>query len=171
MKKAWLLVILLPMLLFFSGCQEPVEEQRFTEEDALALEADFENALIQETVPREDVDPEPIESEPIVLNTRVRDFDDKESLVDYLQNYMSEGLALQYTDLYYEERDGDLYLIPMDGPILIIEEEPVIITELDDGRYELTQTVDSEFIGLYTLRITYEQRDGDWIIVERVVES
>ncbi len=96
--------------------------------DAVRLEGDFEDRLLQDTF---DDGLEPFE--------RVEDFDDKRTLLEYLAEIASEDLAAYHVDAFHEERPGGLYLVPRDGPILLEEDEDYVLRVISPETKVLTR--------------------------------
>ncbi|MFO7941610.1 MAG: S-layer homology domain-containing protein, partial [Bacillota bacterium] len=127
-------------------------------EGTLELEEEFQDRLYQDTIRDED-DPLP----------RVEDFDRMEDVIDHLAEIMNRDLASSYVEDYYEERSGRLYLIPMDGPTLLREDEDFQLRMITPTQYELVQDTSTELVGDYILTIEYRRKDDRWIIFDREV--
>ena len=141
--------------LFTILVEQRVNIEEFNKEDAAALEVDFENRLFQET--EED-------------SWAVKDFDEKEELIEYFSEIMDRELAETYVDDYYEYMDGELTLPPRDGPVLIIEDRDFYLEMINMREYQVIQETETELHGQYTLTITYKYENGDWIMKDRDVE-
>ncbi|MDW7668785.1 MAG: S-layer homology domain-containing protein [Bacillota bacterium] len=141
--------------LFVILVEDMIETEAFTEEDAVALEAEFENRLFQETE----------EDSWVVL-----DFDNREDLVDYFAEIMDRELAESYVDDYYEYVDGELTLPPKDGPVMIIEDRDYELEMIHRRAYKLIQETETELYGHYTITITYHYENERWIIEDRDIE-
>lgn len=95
---------------------------------------------------------------------RVRDFQTKKGVIGYLSEIMTEDLAAQITDLYFEEKNGGLYVIPKDGPIWLDEKKSFESERIAENKYRVTQEHTSELRGNLTFSIIFTKEKGDWII-------
>ncbi|WP_422484591.1 S-layer homology domain-containing protein [Gudongella sp. DL1XJH-153] len=141
--------------LFVILVEEMIHAEEFNEEDALALEAEFENRLYQET-----------EADSWV----VRDFDNKEDLIDYISEIADRELVSTYVDNYYDYMDGELVLPPKDGITTIIEDREYQLEMIHPREYQMTQETTTEMVGHYTITITYRYENDGWIMQDRDLE-
>ncbi|MGM0395695.1 MAG: S-layer homology domain-containing protein [Bacillota bacterium] len=141
--------------LFVILVEQMIQTEDFTEDDALALEAEFENRLYQET-----------ESDSWV----VVDFDSKESLVEHISEIADRELAETYVDNYYDYMDGELVLPPKDGITTIIEDRDYQLEMIHPREYQMTQETTTEMVGHYTLTVTYHYENEAWIMKDRDLE-
>ncbi|MCR3957033.1 MAG: S-layer homology domain-containing protein [Gudongella sp.] len=141
--------------LFVLLVEDMIQTQDFSVSDALALEAEFEDRLYQET-----------EADSwVVVN-----FDDKESLVDYISEIADRELAASYVDTYFDYMEGELVQPPKDGITRIIEDREYQLEMVHPREFRLTQETTTELVGHYTLAITYRYEDDGWIMQERDLE-
>jgi hypothetical protein len=94
----------------------------------------------------------------------VKDFDTKEQWVEYMSEIMDRSLAESYAEDYYYEEAGKLYLRSMGGPIILIPDKPYQLEKITDTKVQVTQINQTAMAGRYQLTVTYEYRDGRWII-------
>lgn len=123
-------------------------------EEIIELEEEFINRIFQDTEE----------------NHRVKNFDTKMILVDYVAEVADENFVRSIVNNYYQEDKAGLYLIPKDGLTRLNLDESFKIMEIDEDTYEVLQTSENEQIGEYELTITYKLRNGKWIIQDRVVK-
>ena len=141
--------------LFVLLVEDMIQTGDFSVSDALALESEFEDRLYQET-----------EADSwVVVN-----FDDKESLVDYISEIADRELAESYVDTYYDYMEGELVQPPKDGITRIIEDREYQLEMIHPREFRLTQETTTELVGHYTLSITYRYENDGWIMQERDLE-
>jgi hypothetical protein len=97
-------------------------------------------------------------------NYKVINYSSKEEFITYLKNYVSENLAVYYTDGLFEEKESSLYIIPTELPPWLQEDQTVDIKQLSDTSYRVYQKNSSELYGSYEITLGYEYIDGKWII-------
>jgi len=138
--------------LFVLLVEDMIQTEDFKVQDALALDKEFEDRLYQET----DSDTW------VVVN-----FDDKESLVDYISEIADRELASSYVENFYDYMGGHLVLPPQDGIIIIIEDRDYQFEMVHPRKFLIVQETTTEMIGHYTLTITYHYENDGWIIKDR----
>lgn len=109
----------------------------------------FEKGIYQE------VDPE---------TGRVKNFATKEQWVSHMSEFMDRDLALSYADEFFYEEEGELFLLSRSGPAILQLDKPYEIKKIDDKKVQVIQTNEDTMQGKYKITITYEYRDGHWII-------
>ncbi len=132
-----------------------MEPEDLDREGAIMLEEEFETRLFPETVDGD------------WIFDRVRDFDRKDELTEHVSTVTSDEIASTYVDDYYEEREDGLYLIPKDGPILLNPDVAFHLELLSPLEIRLSQESWSGLAGDYEIRISYQYREGRWIMNER----
>ena len=130
------------------GNQVPLET-----EDVLYLEEELEERIFHETG-----------DDWVVI-----DFDSKEEVVDHLSAVTTRSFAWEQVENYYEIRDGELVLVPRDGPVMLIEDEPYRLERVHPLQTRLVQETETDMIGEYTMEITYRMGDGQWLMDNRDV--
>ena len=135
--------------------KERIDVDEFDAEATLSLEAEFKARLFQET-----------EDDSWV----VKNYDDMETLIDYVAEISDRPLAKTYVENYYEYDNGDLTLPPKDGPTWILENEAYFLEKIHPRAYRLSQETTTEMLGHYTLTIDYAFENNTWIIKDRAVE-
>jgi hypothetical protein len=141
--------------LFVLMIEDHMAIEAFTGKDALALESAFENRLFQKTEDNSWV---------------VKDFDSKAGVIDHMSGITDRELSETYVNNYYQYKEGELTLLPKDGPTKIIEDQAYQLEIVHPRAYQLTQETRTEMIGHYTLTITYRYQNNKWIMSERDVE-
>jgi hypothetical protein len=124
------------------------EIPEFTEDIAKDNAALFMDALKQE-----------IDDEYKVVN-----FSSKQELITHLKNYVSEDIAVYYTEGLFEEKESSLYIIPTELPPWLEEDQSVDIKQLTDKSYRVYQKNTSDLYGTYEITLGYEYIDGKWLI-------
>ncbi|MRG87178.1 hypothetical protein GH754_12750 [Salinibacillus xinjiangensis] len=156
-----------------TGCTQQENEQPPVEEDQEEVEQDEDN---QENQPAQDNTLDKEEAEHLIQSFRdqliqetdehlkVKNFNNKEELVNQLTKLADPELAKEYVDLFYKEENGDLYIIPKGGPVLLNKDLPYELAKNEGGLYYITQNNETEAKGKYSLYILFNQSDGKWII-------
>ncbi|MGJ9385992.1 hypothetical protein [Salipaludibacillus sp. CF4.18] len=65
------------------------------------------------------------------------DFESKQALTSHFKTIMSDDLANWYTDAYFKEEDGNVSLLPQDGPTWLKETEPYELEKVNDEEYHV----------------------------------
>lgn len=93
-----------------------------------------------------------------------QEYTTKQGLIEHFKHFMSEEIAQSLVNTYFEERDGGLYVVPMDAPIFLQEDQPYTFTKNDDGTVTITQERNNELYGHLNVEYTLAKRDGFWIV-------
>ncbi len=141
--------------LFVILVEDMIHTEDFNEYDALALDAEFQNRLYQET-----------EGDSWVVS----DYDNKENLIDYISEIADRELVVTYVDNYYEYMDGELVLPPKDGITTIIEDRDYQLEMVHPREYQMIQETTTEMVGHYTITITFRYENDTWIMQDRDLE-
>lgn len=135
---------------------EHESSQEPSDEDILSIEDDFSNYLFQET-----------SGNNVVVN-----YDSKTDLIMDMKNVMSESLAEEYVDSYFQEEDGELKIIAKDGPPMLTEENPLNVSKLAEGEFLVSQENENMLRGQYRLEIYLKDtEDRGWIMTNRIFYS
>ncbi len=96
---------------------------------------------------------------------RVLHFNNKQQLVDSFLPYASKSFAQKLVDLYYEERNGALYIIPTETPPWFVPQTAYTIQKISPDQYNVIQTNESELYGRYTITLHFKRNNhGIWIV-------
>ncbi len=95
---------------------------------------------------------------------RVLDFDTKQELIEYISEISDPSIAEEYVDEFYEMKDGGLYIIPRDGPMLIDTGKDYTVNRVSQSEYQIVQTGENELWGNYTIETTVEKTGDKWRI-------
>ena len=95
---------------------------------------------------------------------RVINFTTKAQWVQHMSEIMDEDLAQTYTDEFFYEKEDGLYLLSRGGPFMLILDQPYELKKIDETKVQVTQISENVMTGKYELTVTYEYRDGRWII-------
>lgn len=115
----------------------------------------FEKRLIQET--DEDY--------------KVKDFTTRQQLIEHISQVAVTTLAEEYVDRFYEIKDGELYIIPRDGPMLIDTGEDYQLEKINPLKYRVVQSGENELWGEYTVETIVEEINGKWLISQINTEA
>jgi hypothetical protein len=95
---------------------------------------------------------------------RVLDFDTKQGLIEYLSEVSDPSIAEEYVNQFYEMKDGGLYIIPRDGPMLIDTGKDYTVNKISQSKYQVLQSGANELWGNYAIETTVEKTGGKWRI-------
>jgi hypothetical protein len=98
---------------------------------------------------------------------KVKNFDTKAQWVQYMSEIMDKSLAETFANDFFNEKENGLYLISRSGPVVLVFEEPYEIEVIDGTKVQAIQKGENILLGKYQLTVTYEYREGNWIITER----
>ncbi len=99
--------------------------------------------------------------------SKVDKFNSKAAWIEYMSEIADLALAQAYADEFFLEKDGGLYIVPRDGPAMLLLDQPYELKNIGEHQAQVTQTAEDIMYGKYKLTITYEYRDGHWIIQDR----
>lgn len=123
----------------------------FTVEIGEKLLDQFMNALVQE------IDED---------SYKVLNLSSKEELLALFSSFATEEVANKFVDVYYEERDNALYIIPTELPPWIQQGIPYERSKREEGKWLLSQQNKSELYGTYRINVLFEKRGNGWIITD-----
>ncbi|MGM7703010.1 hypothetical protein ACSVDE_14865 [Pseudalkalibacillus sp. Hm43] len=103
-------------------------------------------------------------------NNKVKNFNTKQELVSHVSSYATEAVAVPYVNMYFEEKEDGLYIIPMCLNPWITDQQPFTMTKIDDKQYKLSQSNSSDMHGSYTIHLTFKQMNEKWIMVSEDVK-
>ncbi|WP_077625008.1 hypothetical protein [Sediminibacillus massiliensis] len=92
---------------------------------------------------------------------KVYDYHSKQALIKAFESITTTEIADRYVQYYYEEKDGELYIIPTETPPWFqSDSEYEMISDEEDGKVTIIQDNYSDMYGQYTLELelTYSQR-------------
>jgi hypothetical protein len=95
---------------------------------------------------------------------RVVNFSTKQDLISHLKKFVSEEIAIYYTEGLFEEKDSSLYIIPTELPPWLEEDQSVEIKQLTETSYRVYQKNQSDLYGTYNITLGFEYIDGKWLI-------
>ena len=106
----------------------------------------------------------------VVENARedrtLEDFQSKQDVIDHFTEIMSLELAQWYVDMYIREKDGELILESMDGPIWFEKDEPYELLKINENNYKVIQQPNNELLG-EAKTVFHLLFDGEkWIVNE-----
>lgn len=173
-----LFIILIVIAFIFAGCSHagssgPVREEN-TSANKETEENDNNTQLSGEEDLDEDDDSPPVEYildefrkrliQDIDEDYRVLDFNTKQELIEYISEVSDPGIAKEYVDEFYRMKDGELYIIPRDGPMLIDTNKGYTVNKISKSRYQIVQSGENELWGKYTIETTVEKTGNGWLI-------
>ena len=169
MKKYITLTMIVSMLAVTSGCGNELSKVASNHSEIMLNS--LENKAEAKSFSVEKPNVEKLSSElinRIVQDTddqyRVKDFNTEEDIEQHLREVTSSDLAANITDVYYEERDGGLYLVPTELFPWVNTDQPYELKQMNDFEYQLIQSNESDLYGSYTIEINFLYENNHWII-------
>ena len=98
---------------------------------------------------------------------KATEYESKDELENAFHSIMTSELADYYLDRFFKFEDGEVYVLPQDGPLYINFDEEYQLEEQNENHYKLTQENEDEMRGEYTLSVQYEHQDGEWLMIDR----
>ncbi|UOQ84946.1 hypothetical protein [Gracilibacillus salinarum] len=96
----------------------------------------------------------------------VQDFSAKEPLKEEFMTIMSEELASSYVDQYFQQTDGQLFVVPTEAPIWFKEDQAFQMQEVSKTEYEIIQEQSNELIGEVKMTYVLTSKNDKWIVQE-----
>jgi LAS superfamily LD-carboxypeptidase LdcB len=127
---------------------EKPSNNKLTKEEVERLNKQFREKIIQE----------------VDHNLKVKNFKNKEELVQMLSEIANKELVQEYVDLYYVEKDDQLYITPTDGPVTLNENSPYELKQNEKGKYYVSQKHTNELVGEYSFYMLFRKTANGWII-------
>jgi hypothetical protein len=101
---------------------------------------------------------------------QVVDFSSKEALEKEALDYAEEALVEGYLDDYYREEEGNLFVVPTEGPARLSTQEPIEREAIDANTVRFTQEAENALWGSYRLEIVFRKTEEIWRISEQTME-
>ncbi len=169
MRKYITLIMIVSMLVVTSGCGNELSKVASNHSEIMLNS--LENKAEAKSFSVEKPNVEKLSSElinRIVQDTddqyKVKDFSTEEDIEQHLREVTSSDLAANITDVYYEERDGGLYLVPTELFPWVNTDQPYELKQMNDFEYQLIQSNESDLYGSYTIEINFLYENNHWII-------
>src|SRR5699024_2198800 len=96
-------------------------------------------------------------------DNKVKRVDSKKALIQSFKHVADQETAKSFVDMYYEERDDGLYVIPTEKPAWIDEDQDIDVIQLEDNRVKALQHNQSDLYRDYTIAIEFTY-DNEWVI-------
>ncbi|WLR60915.1 hypothetical protein [Guptibacillus hwajinpoensis] len=169
MKKYIGLLMFVGALTFTSGCGG--ELSKVAADHSEIVISSLENKAEAKTDSIEKPDVENLSNE--LINHIIQDTDEEGKVKQFqtiagveqdLQKITSKELASEIADVYFTEREGDLYLVPTELFPWVNTDESYELKKLNEFEYELTQSNESDLYGSYTIKIHFVYENNHWII-------
>lgn len=165
-----LLLLMVPAYITFNSLQDNATDSN--ENFSGPSEAPEVQSVEPEKPPLEDLENQ---YESMIMQEKeqleVVKYDTKQELIDAFTEIMSQDLAVKSVDQFFRVNNGELLVSESGGPDLIELDKEYNLTKNSDKEYELTQTQESEITGNIRLTVTYQYKEGGWIIADRNAES
>ncbi len=169
MKKYITLIMIVSILGITSGCGTELSKVA-SNHSAIMLHS-LENKAEAKSFSVDKPNVEKLTSE--LINRIVQDTDDqnmvkefttKKDMEQHLQEVASSDLVSTITDVYFEEREGGLYLVPTELFPWVNTDQPYELKQMNDFEYQLIQSNESDLNGSYTIEINFLYENNHWII-------
>ncbi len=141
----------------FDDAEGDSTEAELTKSEAKQVLADYEEALKHTIEVTSD-------------ETQNNDYNSIEEMEEYLHNYMSVDMAEGFTDRFFKETNGEVTVIPQDGPMTFNDSEPIDLMQMEEGEYQAAQEQNSELSGHVNNTFTLEFDGEGWIIQDMKTE-
>lgn len=169
LKKYISIAMLVGALTFTSGCG--AEISKVAEEHSQMVMSSIENKAEAKTMAVEKPNVEQLSTDLIDrivqetdANYKVKQFQSIEEIEQHLQKIASKELSSQIADVYFEEREGGLYLVPTELFPWVDTDKPYELDQISEFEYKLTQSNQSDLYGAYTIDIDFIYENNHWII-------
>ncbi|WP_017470924.1 hypothetical protein [Amphibacillus jilinensis] len=93
-------------------------------------------------------------------------FESLDDIDRHLTTIMTDQHAQSVKDMYVQEHDDGIYLVPMDGVVLIDPEENYAIEEISENHYTITQQKTNEIVGHVELIYHVEWVEEQWLVAD-----
>ncbi|NIK12135.1 hypothetical protein [Alkalibacillus almallahensis] len=90
----------------------------------------------------------------------VKNYDSMKAYKDSFSDIAEPKVVNKFVDRYYEERDGNLYIIPTETPAWFQVGEDFEQETTEDGNILITQTNQTELDGEYTIKFELQLKDS-----------
>lgn len=97
-------------------------------------------------------------------NFKFRTYKTKEEFYQLFLDFMSIDEVEPTFSIRLEEKNGSLFLVPMDSVRTFWPESPYVYEKASDGGFVLTQIQEGDMNGREKLTVTFKQMDGKWKI-------
>ncbi|MCT2534199.1 hypothetical protein NC661_19745 [Aquibacillus koreensis] len=95
------------------------------------------------------------------LNTM---FESKSDVQRHFEEIMSEERASSLVEIYIDERDGSLHIVPTEAPVWLDQEADFTIEQVNEENYKIIQTQHNELIGSKEMIYHAKWQDNQWIL-------
>lgn len=146
------LVSILVAMLVMAGVPVAVFAEEHGEPPVEELEQQFHDLIFQEHE----------------QDYELQNYDSLDALEFDMRSIMVWPLADHYLNQFFYEEDGNVYLVPTEGPIEINFDEDYTLEQISETEYQLTQESSNALWGDYTLTITYSYEAGKWVFSDRM---
>ncbi|MBT2217050.1 hypothetical protein F3157_03110 [Virgibacillus dakarensis] len=120
------------------------KQQPITKEEIIAKTNKFMDLLVQDTG----------------NNYKVTNFKTKEALIKAFDQVASKETAEKFIDMYYDEEDDGLYIIPTETPAWLDENNDFNVIQLQKNQVKVVQHSRSALHGVYSIEIEFTYDDG-----------
>lgn len=104
-------------------------------------------------------------------NFKFQTYKTKEEFYGLFLDFMSREEIEPTFSIRLEEKNGSLFLVPMDSVRTFWPENPYVFEKAADGEYVLTQIQEGDMNGREKLTVTFKNMDGTWKITSINTET
>lgn len=94
---------------------------------------------------------------------KIISFSTKAEIQKSFTGILTDEYAASFTDSYFTEKDGNVFIIPKDGPPWLTDED-FTVKKIEDDHYFVTQEQDSLDLGHVLLTYHFQYVDDNWLI-------
>ncbi|WP_019415359.1 hypothetical protein [Paenisporosarcina sp. TG20] len=97
-------------------------------------------------------------------NGKIINYGSKGEIVAYFTSAMSKGLASTYTDTYFREENGQLFLKAMDAPTWLAYDQSFTLDKIEQQKYQVIQERNNALTGHVNMTYELANKDDNWIV-------
>ncbi|MBS4220502.1 hypothetical protein KHA96_19555 [Bacillus sp. FJAT-49711] len=104
-------------------------------------------------------------------NGQITSFHTKREIQQHFSIIMTDDFAASLVDTYFNEQDGNVFIIAIDGPAWLMEDEDFTVQKVENNYYTATQEQNNISIGHVLLTYHFQQVDGNWVISKAEIKN
>ncbi|WP_088105604.1 hypothetical protein [Halalkalibacter urbisdiaboli] len=95
---------------------------------------------------------------------KVQEYATKDEFFQSFSNIASRECVEEYYGYLFTEEDDGLYLLASETPVWVNVEDDFALNEISSEHYVLVQNSSNELYGKYEISISFDYKDGHWLI-------
>ncbi|MCR2823539.1 hypothetical protein [Lederbergia panacisoli] len=97
-------------------------------------------------------------------NGQITSFNTKEEIQKHFSSIMTDEFAASLVDSYFNEIDGKVFIIAIEGPAWLSVEEDFSVQKMEIDHFTITQEQNNILLGHVLLTYHFQLIDGNWLI-------